>query len=86
MEPKRCTTAKAMTMSKWHLFGLLAQRGTPTLQAQLTDGSVTEGIVQSVLREDGSGKSFIVKLNTGFRWQGGETKTEYLDVLVNTTD
>lgn len=46
-------------MTKFQLFSLLAQKGTSSVQ--LNDGSV--GILTSIEREDGSGSSFMVRVN-----------------------
>ena len=57
-------------MTKWELFSLLGTNGTPTLY--LDNGK--PGIVQSVQRESGSGRSFIVTLGIEY----GLTTTMYV--------
>lgn len=50
-----------MTMSKFQLAALLFTKGEATIT--LPDGR--QGIVQSVLRESGSGRSFMVAVLVG---------------------
>ncbi len=55
----RMATVSEDAMTKYQLFALLAVHGTPTV----TIKGVT-GVLSAVMREDGSGSSFMVTLYT----------------------
>lgn len=51
-------------MTKYQLFQALATRGTELSECTASNGRVYRGILQTVEREDGSGHSFNVTLDT----------------------
>ena len=49
-------------MTKWYLFSLLSQEGSKTATIRDVNYNYHDGIVVGIEREDGSGRSFNVKL------------------------
>ena len=47
---------------KLRLFDILATDGTAYIAVEDAQGKVTRGILQSIQREDGSGRSFILTI------------------------
>lgn len=69
-----------MSMTKWQLCSLLTANGSENATVKLPDGRT--GYLQSIMREDGSGRSFLAKFMVPVWGRGGDM----VEVLVRTTD
>lgn len=71
-----------MTMTKFQIFGLLTKDGTAKIR--LPDGR--EGVLVSILRESGSGRSFMFTVNVGWRLTGTMSRPIIEEIHVETVD